>query len=89
MSAARKCEDRDRADSGGLLRILGEAVVLSGLLGKNSLAFLTDQVSYGYGVGLSPNLDDALAGRGQVVVPIRMRWKLLVPRSSSIERRPL
>ena len=68
----RKFEDRNGADSSGLACVLGKSWVAPRLLGVDAVAFATGQLADAHRVCLGSAFDTALAGGGQVAVPVRV-----------------
>src|SRR6202011_4524343 len=70
---AREFEHGDGADSSDLPLVLGEAGVAAGLLGVDAVAVGSGELADGDLVGLGSAFDAALAGGGEVVVPVGVR----------------
>src|SRR5580658_10015546 len=71
-SCPLKFEHGNGADSGGLAFVLGEARVTPRLLGVDAVAFGAGQFADGHLVCLGTAFDAAVAGGGQVAVPVRV-----------------
>src|SRR3984957_4063978 len=67
-----KLEHGNRADSGRLPLVTGEAWVPPRLLAVDAVAFGPGQFPDGHVVRLGSTFDTAVAGGGQVVVPVRV-----------------
>src|ERR1700730_9317277 len=65
-------EHRNGADSISLACVLGKARVAPRLLGVDAVAFSTGQFADGYLICPGSAFDTAVAGGGQVVVPVRV-----------------
>src|SRR3954462_15652369 len=63
-------EDGDDADSFGLLCVVGEAGVATGLLGVDPVALVAGELANGDRVAVGSALDRARAGGREVVVPV-------------------
>src|SRR5436190_11243534 len=69
---APKFEYRNGADSSSLACVLGKAWVAPRLLGVDAVAFRAGQFADGHLVCLGSAFDAAVAGGGQVVIPVRV-----------------
>src|SRR6516164_10449469 len=68
-----KFEHGNGADSSSLAFVLGKAWVAPRLLGVDAVAFSAGQFADGHPVCLGSAFDTAVAGGGQVVIPVRVR----------------
>src|ERR1700730_9079557 len=70
---ALQLQHRDRSDAGSALRVVGEARVSARLHVVDAVALFPLELADGHGVRLRAAFDGALAGGGEVVVPVRVR----------------
>src|SRR2546430_12240342 len=70
---AVQLQHRDGSDAGSVLRVVGEARVSAPLLVVDPVALVALELADGHGVRLRAAFDGALAGGGEVVIPVRVR----------------
>src|SRR6185437_13382173 len=69
-SAAAQLQHRDRTDAGRLLLVLAELRVATRLLGVDAIPLVGRELTHEHGELFGADLDRALPGRSQVVVPL-------------------